>query len=228
LVRIITTYDIESDKIVKQDQYGNWRGQMLEKKLRIAPIESLTLSKASYNHLKRAGFLSVFDVYQAVQGNKVNGIRNIGVKLSEEIATAIHTYIDLIKEENRSGSIKKVKLRNPMDIVLDGEVPITRLVEYIGKARCDRLAKAGILTIHDMQNLVIAYQKFERSDDEVLSLAIEILQAQVNEMAKQGKLSPFDDINGQKIYSIINTVPVSDEEHQEKFVLLNTIIAKYK
>lgn len=57
-----------------------------------AEIEKLDLSVRSYNCLKRAGMQTVEQIMDAIHENKLNSIRNLGIKSIGEIRVKILEY----------------------------------------------------------------------------------------------------------------------------------------
>ncbi len=70
-------------------------------------IEKLNLSCRSYNCLKRAGINTVEKVIDAIQENKLYGVRNLGVKSIAEINVRIYEFgYQSLSESARKNFVK--------------------------------------------------------------------------------------------------------------------------
>ncbi len=66
------------------------------------PIDEISFSVRSHNALKRAGLFTIGDVVQALNGNELLKVRNLGKKSLAEIKTRILVYgFDHLSEKGK-------------------------------------------------------------------------------------------------------------------------------
>lgn len=78
------------------------------------PIEALDLSVRSYNCLKRAGFMTIRELIQAINGrDDLKRFRNLGAKSADEIMLKLFLYQYAKMDETAKGKyLAKIKGMN--------------------------------------------------------------------------------------------------------------------
>ena len=80
------------------------------------PIEALDLGVRAYNSLKRAGYVTIGDLAQAISsGTEISKIRNCGAKSCREIMEKLFLYqYNSLSMEHRERYVKEVILLNEL------------------------------------------------------------------------------------------------------------------
>jgi Bacterial RNA polymerase, alpha chain C terminal domain./Sigma-70, region 4. len=207
-------------------------------KLKKVPLEELQLSIRSHNALRRAGMISVFDVWEAVDFNRIRDVYNIGEKSLEEIINKLENFILIYsdadsntKQLSFNQSANKQPNINTDEVFLPNiqwivEVPINLLANYLGERTMENLLSIGIDDVGKLNNLMKGYLEFLQPAYKLLDKTIHLLDVKIRHLLDLGNLSPAIKIDSTSLIEYLNTKPENEALSKEKFYVLNSIVGE--
>ena len=210
----------------------------LARELKRIPLEELQLSIRPHNALRRAGLISVFDVREAIDFNRIGDVYSIGKKSVEEIIQKTENYI--VNFSDQHSYVKQLSLNEFAnqqsdstsnnvflpDIQRIAEIPINLLANYLGMRNVENLISVGIDDVSKLHNILKRFLEFLQPAFKLYDKTIHLLDAQIRKLIDVGNLSPAIKIGSKTLVEYLDWIPENEAQSEEKLNILSCIVGE--
>jgi len=223
---IIPVHNEESnDSLLKNEKEVNYKW---------VPIESLGLSRRTFNSLKRIGIDNIGDVLSLIERGALGNIRNIGEKSENEIAQALKQFVHLPEHESSleilPDDLELSESNNQLDRPLSSslqildDVSIAILDIYLPEDIINNLNSIGITTIGPLRAFYQKLTTFLSPNNHIFMESVfRSLWQKIFNRVDKGFIHKKVIINGGDIVTFLEKSPKTIEEQSNFLHVLNQI-----
>jgi len=192
-------------------------------KLSSIALDELGLSVLSYNSLRRAGVVSLFDLYSLIQEGSISKIQNIGEISEKAILSKLENFVENYKKTQARDLHENTQFKLESNEFTDG-ISVILLEDELGGKLVNQLQHFGIETLGELSDFIIQISNVVENNEKVIALAIEDLEQKVKEKIKNTGLQAGIFVDGKKLYSILYQIPETEKSKIKKFNILQKML----